>query len=323
MTGCAVTSIAPRATPSATTASPAIPTELYVSTDTANATSLDRDAHIITTIGIDGVMVSPAGDGVSKLPKNVAKLVAAAHARGLTAELLVRNYDITTNNFSPKIAATLLESAEHRTAVITELVAQVTAAGFDGVQIDLKSLSLTDREGLVMFITQLNESLGAPKSVTMAVTPESSPSRYLGAGYDFARLTPLLSRVILTAYDQHGPTWSKPGPVGGLPWATTALSALIAAGVPSARIDLGVAGFGYSWPGNGSDGRQLSVDDSRTLAGDLARWNPINAEWTATLPDDTVVWWSDSRSLSQRKALALSRNLHGLAVWELSLTDPL
>ena len=323
MTGCAVTSAEPPATPTATAASPAIPTELYVAPDAANATSLDRDAHAITTIGIDGVVVSPTGDSVSKLPENATRLVAAAHARGLTAELLVSNSGAGTNDFSPKIAAALLENPEHRNAVIAELVAQVAAAGFDGVQIGLESLSLNDCAGLVAFTTQLHESLGAPKSVSMAVTAESSPVRYLGAGYDFARLTPLLSRVVLMAYDQHGPTWSKPGPIGGLPWATTALTALIAAGVPSARIDLGVAGYGYSWPGNGSDGKQLSVEDSRTLAGDLARWNPTAAEWTATLPDDTVVWWSDSRSLSQRKALALSHNLHGLAVWELSLTDPL
>ena len=323
MTGCAVTNATPTATPTATADSPAIPTELYVSSDTANATSLDRDAHAITTIGIDGVVVSLTGDSVSKLPENATRLVAAAHARGLTAELLVSNPDTRTNDFSPKTAAALLENPQHRNAVITELVAQVAAAGFDGVQIGLESLSLTNSAGLVAFTTQLHESLGAPKSVSMAVRAESSPGRYLGAGYDFARLTPLLSRVVLMAYDQHGPTWSKPGPVGGLAWATTALSALTAAGVPSARIDLGVAGYGYSWPGNGSDGKQLSVDDSRTLAGDLARWDPTAAEWTATLPDDTVVWWSDSRSLSQRKDLALSRNLHGLAVWELSLTDPL
>ena len=321
--GCAAATASPRATPTAMVTSPAIPIELYVMPDRANATSLDRDTHAITTIGIDGVVVSLTGDGVSKIPSTATTLVAAAHARGLTAELLVNNYDTITNGFSPKIATALLGNPEHRSAVIAELVAQVAVAGFDGVQIDLESLTLNDCAGLAAFTTQLHESLGAPKSVSMAVTAEKSPGRYLGAGYDFARLTPLLSRVVLMAYDQHGPTWSKPGPVGGLPWATTALDALLAAGVPAAHIDLGVAGYGYSWPGNGSDGKQLSDEGSRTLAGDLARWNPTEAEWTATLPDDTVVWWSDSRSLSERRTLALSRNLHGLAVWELSLTDPL
>lgn len=322
LSGC-VAAPAPDATPTVSASAPAIPTELYVVPDTANATSLDRDAHAITTIGIDGVVLSAAGDQVSKLPDNATALVTAAHARGLTAELLVSNYNRATGDFSAKIATAMLEEPAHRNAVITTLVAQVAAAGFDGVQIDLESLSLDDAAGLVAFTTQLHDSLVAPKSLSMAVTAESSPGRYLSAGYDFAKLTPILSRVVLMAYDQHGPTWSKPGPVGGLPWATTALDALIAAGVPTAHIDLGVAGYGYSWPGNGTDGKQLSDDDSRTLAGDLARWNPTAAEWTAKLPDDTVVWWSDSRSLSQRRALALSRNLHGLAVWELSLTDPL
>ncbi|MHC5796635.1 glycosyl hydrolase family 18 protein [Lacisediminihabitans sp. FW035] len=323
LSGCAAEAATPDTTPTATATTPAIPTELYVVPDTANANALDRDAHALTTIGIDGVVLSAAGDHVSKLPESAAALVTAAHARGLTAELLVSNYDSATDDFSAKIATALLGNSDHRNSVITELVALVTTAGFDGVQIDLESLSEDHSAGLAAFTTQLHDSLGAPKSVSMAVMAESSPGRYRSAGYDFAQLTPLLSRVVLMAYDQHGSSFSKPGPVGGLPWATTSLDALIAAGVPSAHIDLGVAGYGYSWPGNGTDGKQLSDDDSRTLAGDLARWDPTEAEWTATLPDDTVVWWSDSRSLSERRALALSRNLHGLAVWELSLTDPL
>ncbi|QNE46601.1 hydrolase [Glaciihabitans sp. INWT7] len=321
--GCAAIAAPPDSTPSPSATLPTMPTELYVVPDLANAASLDRDTHAITTIGIDGVTVSAAGNAVSKLPANAAGLVAAAHSRGLTADLLLSNYDTVTSDFSAKIASALLSSAENRSAVITQLVAQVTAAGFDGVQLDLESLGADDAAGLAAFTTQLHDSLGAPRSVSMAVMAESSPSRYRDAGYDFAQLTPQLARVVLMAYDQHGPSFSKPGPVGGLPWATTALDALIAAGVPTARIDLGIAGYGYSWPGNGSDGKQLSDDDSRALAGDLARWDSTQAEWTATLPDDTVVWWSDARSRDARHSLALSRNLHGLAVWELSLTDPL
>ena len=119
------------------------------------------------------------------------------------------------------------------------------------------------------------------------------------------------------------PSWSKPGPVGGLPWATITLDSRLATGVPVAQIDLGVAGYGYSWPGNGSDDRQLSDNSPGTPANDLARWNPTETEWTPAFPDDTVVWWSDSRSLSERRALVLSGTVYGLAVWELSLTDPL
>jgi spore germination protein len=321
VTGCASTTAVP--TPTPTAALPALPTEGYLVADTAQIGSLDRDEHALSTVGIDGVTLAAAGDTVSELPDNAAALVTVAHAKGLSAELLVSNYDNSRSAFSPKIAAALLDSASHRAAVTTQLVAQVSAAGFDGVQIDFESLTGADSEGLTAFAQQLHDALGAPRTVSMAVTAEGSSARYLAAGYDFAQLRNSLARVVLMAYDQHGPTWSKPGPVGGLPWATVSLDALISTGLPTAQIDLGVAGYGYSWPGNGTDGAQLSDEDSRTLAGDLAHYDPTQAEWTATLPDDTVVWWSDARSLDRRRALALSRNLHGIAVWQLSLTDPL
>ena len=186
----------------------AIPTAIltghYMVTDTANDTSLDRDAHAITTIGIDGVVVSSIGDSVSKLPASATIRVTAVHARGLTAELL----------------------------------AQVLVAGFDGRR-------------------SIGDCLPSP---TLRDLQRSQPS------------------------------WSKPGPVGGLPWATIALDARLATGVSVAQIELGVAGNGYFWPGNGLDCRQPSDNGSRTPAGDLARWNPTETEWKATLPDDTVVW---------------------------------
>lgn len=323
VTGCAPASVRPTATPPPPSAAPALPTEGYLVADSAAAATLDRHLPAVTMVGIDGVILSATGDSVGELPRNAEALVAAAHARGLSAELLVSNYDGSVGAFSPKIATALLASPEHRSAVTAQLVSQVAAAGFDGVQIDLESLGAGDAAGLTSFAQQLRDALGAPRTVSMAVMAESSRPRYLGAGYDFARLKTILSRVVLMAYDQHGPTWSRPGPVGGLPWATASLDALISTGLPAGQIDLGVAGYGYSWPGNGSDGSQLSDDASRTLAGDLARYDTTQAEWTATLPDDTVVWWSDARSLRERRALAASRHLHGIAVWDLSLSDPL
>ncbi len=46
-------------------------------------------------------------------------------------------------------------------------------------------------------------------------------------------------------------------------------------------------------------------------------------EWTATLDDSTVLWWSDARTLAERTQLAARYSVHGLAIWELSLGDPL
>jgi spore germination protein YaaH len=323
LAGCAAPGSDPTPTPATTSTQPPLPTEGYLLADSATIHSLDRDAAALATVGIDGVAILATGAAVSDLPANSASLVASAHSRGLTAELVVTNYDKAKGAFSPKIADAVLDSAANRAAVVAQLVSQVSAAGFDGVQIDFDSLDAGNTPGLAALAQQLHDALGAPRTVSMAVAAEGSTAHYFAAGYDFAQLKTTVSRVVLKAFDQHTPTSTKPGPVGGMPWATVALDALLATGLPAGQVDLGVAGYGYSWPGNGSDGTRLSDDDSRALAGDLASYDTAQGEWTAILPDDTVVWWSDARSLSERRDLARSRNLHGIAVWELSLTDPL
>ena len=45
--------------------------------------------------------------------------------------------------------------------------------------------------------------------------------------------------------------------------------------------------------------------------------------WRARLDDGTVVWWSDRRSLRQRRAVAVEHGLHGLAIWRLGSADTL
>jgi spore germination protein YaaH len=94
--------------------------------------------------------------------------------------------------------------------------------------------------------------------------------------------------------------------------------------VPAAQIDLGVAGYGYVWGPGGR--RQLSDAGARALVakqGGHARWVASVGEWTAKLGNGDVVWWSDSRTLGLRDALAARLGLHGLAVWSLGLSDPI
>jgi spore germination protein YaaH len=132
-----------------------------------------------------------------------------------------------------------------------------------------------------------------------------------------------VSQIVLMAYDQHGPWEKTPGPVGATSWVTRGVRALESS-VPAARVDLGVAGYGYVW---GPGGRQqLSDAGARALVakqGGHARWVASVGEWTATLPSGAVVWWSDTRTLALREALAARLGLHGLAVWSLGLSDPI
>ncbi|MGA1837967.1 glycosyl hydrolase family 18 protein [Herbiconiux sp. 11R-BC] len=296
---------------------------LLVEADSARFVAPNRGR--VTMIGVDGATIADGGTALLPEPEGSAALVAAAHAAGMSAELLLANFDATTKDFSAGIGAALLRDPVNRTAVIGQLVTAAMRGGYDSVQLDLEDLSAADATGLTAFARELRAALDlvprvgrARIPISIAIMAKDSPAAYADAGYDFTGLLADIDRVVLMGYDQHGPAWSPPGAVGGLAWAEAALDAMIASGVPPARIDLGVGQYGYSWPGDGTTGIALRVEDARDIAGGRAVFDAEQGEWTATLDDGTVLWWSDERSLALRAQLARERGLHGLAVWQLS-----
>ena len=240
-------------------------------------------------------------------------MLVATHRAGKRAELLVGNFSGALGDFDPVAAHRLFASASHRRAVIAALVADAHD-GWDGIHLDFESLHGTDRAGLTRFTTELRSALATRKSLGMAVMASTTPQGYRDTGYDLRALSRQLTRVVLMGYDQHGPTWTGPGPIGGLPWVTRALRAMLAS-VPYAKAVLGVAGYGYTWPSRGT-GTQLGDAASRRAAARKPVWDATQAEWHATLRGGGTLWWSDARSLQSRRM-----HVAGVAVWSLGLSD--
>ena len=167
-------------------------------------------------------------------------------------------------------------------------------------------------------VTELRERLPARASITIDVSARTSPAAYRAGGYRLAELAAVVDAVQLMAYDQHGPGWSGPGPIGGLPWVERSVAAALEE-VAADRLDLGIAGYGYLWRADGS-GRTLTVEAAQRLverAGVEPRWRPGPAEWSARLPDGSRVWWSGLSSIARRATLARDLGLRGTAIWRL------
>jgi spore germination protein YaaH len=298
-----------------------LPIEGYLMDADGALAHLTANASGIAMVGVDGVAITSKGAGLTATPDITGGVVSEARRRGLKTELLVSNYSESLGDFSPTIAGRLLRSAKHRRAVAKALARRVVAAGYGGVQLDLESLKRSDGPGLTAFAKQLRAALPGSKRLSMAVMAGETVSEYRDSGYELAKLKRIVDRFVLMAYDEHGPGWSASGPVGGTPWVKRVLAAFLRAGVPQAKTDLGVAQYGYSWPGSGKQDRSLSVAQARTLAQGRAVFDATQQEWTATLADGTVLWWSDKDTLKARRTLAAGAGIHGLAVWELSLCD--
>jgi spore germination protein len=302
-----------------------IPASLFVEgygvAGSSTLSAITRDKGAVNIVGISGVSLTPEGEGVAASSEMALKVLAQAHKAGSKAELLVNNIDPTTGKYSADIAGKMLASEENRQFVIAGLAGEVEHGGYDGIQLDLEYLTASDESGLVSFVTELRQTLPAKATISMALTPQTSPAGYAQAGYDLAALTKHVDRFVLLAYDEHGSGFSEAGPVGGLPWATQALQALTPLVSPS-KIDLGVAGYGYTWKSDGSGG-VVTPAEARKKAGGRARWVAAQGEWTAKLADGTVLWWSDAQSLTVRANLAKSEKLHGVALWQMSTGDPI
>ncbi|MCD9198421.1 glycosyl hydrolase family 18 protein [Aeromicrobium wangtongii] len=281
----------------------------YALQGSAKPADVTRDGRYLRTIAISGVALDgPAG--ITTVSRDVERLRRAAHRHGRKAVLLLTNFNDDLGDFDERLAHRMLTSPPARAAVIRALTR--AARGFDGVQIDLESLRARDVDGLVAFTQELRAALPG-KSLSMAFMASTNERGYRARGYDLAALAPSLDRMILMAYDQHGPDWSGPGPIGSLTWLKRELR-YFAKVLPNRKIDLGVGTYGYQW---GRKAGTLTVTQARQRAGGKARWSARHGEWTAKLSGGRRIWWSDRRSLAAREKIARSYRLHGVSIWQI------
>ncbi|TPX05718.1 hypothetical protein FJ656_04585 [Schumannella luteola] len=293
--------------------------------DYADVDLIDQSADGIQMLGVQGAHLTEGGAGVEKLSKAVLKQRDRAKKLGIPAQLLVIN-SRPGQGFSRSLAEQMLTSKKNRETVARELADEVDAGGWDGgIMLDIESIDGDLADDFVEFAADLREAVGPEVRLDAAIATASSKAGYRDRGFDVEQLAKSLDHLTLMAYDLHGP-WAPndPGPVGDLPWQRKTLDALLKLVDPQ-QVQLGVAGYGYRW-GGPVGAKAVSVAQARRYvaeAGAVATFDEKLGEWTATLPDGTVMWWSDSRSIAQRVKLAQDRDLHGVAVWSLAVSDPI
>ena len=298
----------------------AVAGETSVGTVQDNAAALD-------VLSVAGITVKRTGADVTQPVGDTITLLDEADDLGMRSELLVSNYDNRLGDFRAQTAANLLRSAANRRTA-ARAIAQILRDHPSDVNIDLERLRAADAPGLVAFVQQVKRQVfslrGFVPQVTVDVGARTSLADYKASGFSLGPLGQVADRLVLMGYDLHGPTWSKAGPIGPLPWVRRTLD-VMQTRVESSRIDLGIAGYGYTWPRQ-TTGTTISTARARQLVdnfGVQSAYHARVAEWSAKLENGTVLWWSNLQSYNARVSLANSEGLHGVAVWRLGLADSL
>lgn len=285
---------------------------------------VDRNAEGLTQVTTVGTSITADGRRAQRPPADTFRVNRVARRHGLRTELLVSNYSNRLEAFDTRAADRLLRSPASIRRVARQVAGYVAAGRWDGVNLDLEALRPRDGAGLVALARELQRLMPAARTVSIDISARGSVASYREGGYRLGALARTVDVVQLMAYDEHGPTWSGPGPVGSLGWQRRSLDVLLTK-VPADQVDLGVAGYGYTWPREGT-GHSVTVARARALVradGATARWHAGAGEWRARLGNGTVLWWSDGRSLELSRTLARERGLHGLAIWRLGSADTL
>jgi spore germination protein YaaH len=272
--------------------------------------------QLVSDVGVaDGAHLTRKGRSLRIRP-SARTALAAAHAAGDPASLLVDN--VSGGKFSHEVASKMLRNAARRAAVVSQLAAEVAASGWDGITVDLEALRGDDRVGLVAFVSALRAALPPNKVIDIDVPATLRPASGEWAAFDVASLAPLTDHLVLMAYDEHYQE-GKAGPIAGIGWVQAVLGAALTAAPPE-KWRLGVAAYGYLWR-KGRDAKDLTVAQSRAIAGARAQWSPTELEWYARLKGGRTIWWSDAQSMSARIGLARQAGLQGVAVWRLGSAD--
>jgi len=269
------------------------------------------------------------------------RIVAIARSGGVRLMPLVMN-----PGFSVDILHRLITDPATRSAGLRSLAALCREQQLDGIQLDFENLHVSDRDAFTTFARLASDSVHrAGCQLSAAVVPRTDDDRgplpyhqwmydYWRGAYDYKALSDTLDFISYMTYAQHT-GGSTPGPVAGYPWMDASLRYVLAAGVPPAKLSLGLAAYSDYWtsaydPRTGSRPRARDIAYPEIMkiianAGATPQWDKRQKAWAAMWEDHGVfehAWLEDARAFREKLPLVKRHRLRGYSVWLLGLEDP-
>jgi GH18 family chitinase len=301
------------------------------------------------------------GDGGGPVRGNFRQLQILKAAHPHLKTLLAMGGWTLSAHFSD--AALTPASRQH---LAQSCVAMMATYGFDGLDVDWEfpvsggqagnTMRPEDRQNFTALLAALRAELdaravidGRPYLLTAAVP---APPGLL-ANFELDQIHAHVDYLQIMAYDMHGP-WSPIthfhaplfAPNDDPPWESDGLSgdaavtAYLAAGVPSSKIVLGVPFFARAWkqvggsnaglfqshggvpPGTFEEAGVLDYRDvhANYLPTYSRFWHPqAQAPWLYNPVSQIMIAYDDPQSIAAKSDYVAARNLSGLMFWELGL----
>jgi len=285
----------------------------------------------------DGVLTHDYDIDATNGPVWAKSAVDAAHAAGRKAILMV-------GGAGEIVGWQGAASAAHRAAFVANLLADVDAYGYDGLDLDWEPLEGdTDKANL----KALAQALRTARPTLLLTIPVGwfNPN-YMTPDPFWADIAPLFDRINVMTYDMAGnwdswQSWHNSALYNTTPPTTSTPSAVdvsirlgfLPTGVPASKLGMGLAFYGYCWQGvtgPHQDGGSIPASDGTMSYANIVAQYPVVATrvWDdiARVPylssaapmgpqDCNFVSYDDAQSIAEKGAYARVQGLGSIIIW--------
>lgn len=260
------------------------------------------------------------------------KVIQNAHEKHVKVYLVVHNLFYETVEKGKQVASNVIDNDTNRNTFIQNLRNEMERFSYDGINIDIENLYLTDRNSFSQMIKKLSETLHrAGKAVTVSVPANTGDSRAnpWSPWFDYSQLGLFADRIIIMTYDEHNPR-TKPGSTASVDWTEATIRYALKQGVPPSKILLGIAGYGWDWDTTANKGFYSSyalLMGQKTKHKAKIMWDDRTQTPHFGYVDENnhfhEAWFENSYSLRFKLNLVEKYNLQGIGIWRLGLEDPM
>jgi spore germination protein YaaH len=212
----------------------------------------------------------------------------------------------------------LEEGSAVRRRMIADLLSET--APYDGLQIDFEYVLAGDAGAFHSFLAELRNGL-AGKMFTVAFPARTRALK--DDAYDYARIKPLVDRVLVMAYDEHWST-SEPGPIASMDWCRKVASYSLKV-LGKEKLIMGLPFYGRAW-GHINPSRAYIYSGIERLkeeyeVSEVTRTGGI-PHFSYEAPVSVTVYYEDDFSLSARMEMYRSLGVGAVGFWRLGQENP-
>jgi cellulose synthase/poly-beta-1,6-N-acetylglucosamine synthase-like glycosyltransferase/peptidoglycan/xylan/chitin deacetylase (PgdA/CDA1 family)/spore germination protein YaaH len=300
----------------------------YVGTESSSLASLQFHYHDLDLLVDAEALHAFSPDGrleVEPDPK-LAEFLQSLQARGVELPVMpmVNNYDGTDWNVPGMVA--MLGHEQARKLLSKSLAEFAIAQRQPGVVVDFELIPESSQEDFKRFIRDLGVSLHASHLKLMVALPAADWT------YDYKYIASQADGIIYMNYDMHWST-SASGPIAPQDTFVQNLTNILKI-VPSDKIIVGIANYGYDWPAKTKE-RPNPVAQPVTFQ--QAIITAVESGSDVTFDSDSLnphysyedeknqvhqVWMLDSVTAYNQLRAAERAGVRGTALWRLGMEDP-